>query len=56
MAESVVPTNTTTETATKSVLVCVGERKREVSFSYQGSYVDEMKALGVAGGKFTQMC
>ena len=30
---------------TKSVLVCLGERKRDVSFTCNGSYQDELKAL-----------
>ncbi len=41
------PKNTTDNSGTKSVLVCLGERKREVSFACHSSY-QELEALSVA--------
>jgi hypothetical protein len=41
--------NTIDNSATKSVLVCFGERKREVSFTYQASsHQEQLEAVGVA--------
>ena len=39
---------TTNNSGTKSVLVCLGERKREVSFTCHSSYQEGLEALGIA--------